>query len=506
MPLARAAEQPATSNHWPDTLLPAAILVALALAYARTLAPGITWANSGSDGGDLVTATATLGIAHPSGYPTYLLLARLFHLIPAGDLAFRSNLFSAASALLAVLCAYALVRRLLPAPAWHSRAAAGLAALALGLSPLFWSQAIITEVYSLNACFVGLLLLFTLRQMQHPAQRFSRGEALQAWLVGITLGNHLTIALPAAAWLFASTLASAPAVRWRLTSLRLLCAGAGLLVYLYLPLRAAAHPPVNWGTPDTWQGFWWVLSGQPYRHLVFGLPPALLPERLQAWAALLLQQAGVPGVVLGFAGLLYARTACPRFVWLSAALAGGYSLFAISYNSADSYAYLIPVFLIFAVWAGLGSALLFALLEKHTRPAAARLAVAALLLLLLARVPATLPQVDASSDQRAAHFARRVLQTAPPGAVVLTAEDRDTFALWYEHYALGKRPDLLLITEPLLAFAWYRDHLRAIYPRLRLPEQPGTDWAEAIRASSTTPPTICRTLREGDGVLTCEQP
>jgi hypothetical protein len=71
---------------------------------------------------------------------------------------------------------------------------------------------------------------------------------------------------------------------------------------------------------------------------------------------------------------------------------------------------------------------------------------------------------------------------------------------------LGKRPDLLLITEPLLAFEWYRDHLRAVYPRLRLPEQRGASWAEAIRASNTPPPPLCRTVLEGNTVLTCEQP
>src|SRR5437879_3085739 len=75
-------------------------LATLAIAYARTLAPGVTWANDGADSGDLVTAAATLGIAHPTGYPTYLLLARLFQIIPLGDLAARTTLLSAAAGVL----------------------------------------------------------------------------------------------------------------------------------------------------------------------------------------------------------------------------------------------------------------------------------------------------------------------------------------------------------------------------------------------------------------------
>src|SRR5689334_3352659 len=82
--------------------LPPLILgVSLFIIYVRTLAPGLTWANSGSDGGDLITAAATGGIAHPTGYPLYLLLARLFQFIPLGSLAFRTNLMSAIFSVLA---------------------------------------------------------------------------------------------------------------------------------------------------------------------------------------------------------------------------------------------------------------------------------------------------------------------------------------------------------------------------------------------------------------------
>src|SRR5262245_14429377 len=79
-------------------LCAAAVLASLLLVYLSTLAPGLTWANHGADGGDLITAAATGGVAHPSGYPTYLVLARLFLALPFGPLAFRVNLLSAVCA------------------------------------------------------------------------------------------------------------------------------------------------------------------------------------------------------------------------------------------------------------------------------------------------------------------------------------------------------------------------------------------------------------------------
>jgi hypothetical protein len=70
--------------------LPLLILISsLSVLYLYTMAPGLTWENDGRDGGDLIAAAATGGIAHPTGYPLYLLLARVFQSLPVGFLAFR---------------------------------------------------------------------------------------------------------------------------------------------------------------------------------------------------------------------------------------------------------------------------------------------------------------------------------------------------------------------------------------------------------------------------------
>src|SRR3972149_1070758 len=71
------------------------------LVYYLTLAPNLTWAHGGHDGGDLIVAAYTLGVSHPPGYPAYTLLAHLFTLLPWGSVAFRVNLLSAVGAALA---------------------------------------------------------------------------------------------------------------------------------------------------------------------------------------------------------------------------------------------------------------------------------------------------------------------------------------------------------------------------------------------------------------------
>jgi hypothetical protein len=52
-----------------------------------------------------------------------------------------------------------------------------------------------------------------------------------------------------------------------------------------------------------------------------------------------------------------------------------------------------------------------------------------------------------------------MLRSAPPRAVLLTAGDNDSYPLWYAQRALGERPDVTVVTIPLLAAPWYRAEL-----------------------------------------------
>ncbi len=478
--------------------------LAIAIAYARTLAPGVTWANDGADSGDLVAAAATLGVAHPTGYPTYVLLARLALALPFGDLAWRAALLSALGGILAALFAGLAARELLPgARDWPARLAAAFAALLAGLAPVLWSQSVIPEVYSVNAAFLALALWLAAR-----AQRDDLGEP--AWLrrggallVGLGVGVHITAALMVALWFIVCAAADLRRADRARALERALWAGAGLLVYLYLPIRAAAHPPINWGSPHDLAGFWWVVSGALYRPLAFGLPLGEVGGRVAAAATLLREQFGVAGLLLAVFGLLYGRARAQLFMVLSAIVALLYAIFAIFYNTEDSYPYLIPTFLIVAIWFGLGLAAALRWLGRW--PAAPAVAALALLAWAGWHAFATLPRVDASHDRRAIVFAEHIMAAAPPGALVLTSEDRDAFPVWYAHYALRQRPDMVVMVDPLLDFAWYRANLRAVYPTLVLAESPAADatWADALRRDNPGLP-ICRTDADGSVALQCE--
>jgi hypothetical protein len=459
--------------------VPAGILAfSLMGVYLATLAPGLTWANYGSDGGDFIAAAVTGGVAHPTGYPVYLLLARLFQFLPVGSLAFRTNLMSVLAAVLTAVLVYALVTRAASPFSGHRNWLAGLAsAYAFGLSPLLWSQAVITEVYALHALFVASILYFftddlSVRFAQERLDRFL------GILAGLAIGNHLTsvLLLPI---LFSTKFSRNPGVLprtslmagWQLDIRGLLCRltwlGIGLLAYLSLPLRSLANPPINWGNPVTLDGFAWLVSGKLYQDDLFVLTLSSVWERCQVIAALFLGQFGVFGLVLGLVGLIIFFKPSHLFlatIWIVVA----FSAFSIIYATYDSFLYLIPVFLCFAIWIGMGLAGLMNLFSQRFRKVGIALGLA-FILILFVQAGSNWSQVDASQDLRAEQFGREVLNQAPSRAIVFAKGDRAVFTLWYFHIALQNRPDLAVVAVDLLHFDWYQRTLRSSYPDLSLP-------------------------------------
>ena len=425
----------------------------LALCYVVTLAPGLTWANGGADGGDLITAAATNGIAHPSGYPLYLLLARAFQALPVGALAFRTNLLSAVCAIGAALTLLAFLRRQ-NIPAYIALTAS----LAFGLAPAVWSQAVITEVYSLQS----LLLILFLNALLD--EHFPGGDWARGLIFGLATSNHLTTLILLPLLLLRTSPKPGFAKPAELGKRSLACL-LGLSLYLTLPLRAASQPPINWGNPVTPQGFWWLVSGRLYAAYPFGISLADAILRLRAFGGLLLEQFSLPGVLIGVYGLFSGlpSRALLASLWMFVAFTG----FAIVYGSYDSQVYLIPAYIAFAVWLayGLQDSLgaLSARYQRLTRPAVILIVVG-----LIVRIPFMLPNVDAAHDQRAEQFGTQFIASAPHDALIFASGDEAVFALWYFHHALGQRPDVVVIADDLLVYPWYAETLAHAYPSLRI--------------------------------------
>ena len=172
-------------------------LIALTV-YLLTAAAGLTWSFGGEDGGDLATAMARFGVPHPTGYPLYLLLGRVFLLLssdPSRALNLASAVWGACAAGLTSLIAYKISRQLLADPTtgatsnWLSLSGGISAGLMLAFTPLVWSQSVIAEVYSFSLALTALLIWASLRWWEKP----ERNRFLWLSLIaGLAVSHHRT--------------------------------------------------------------------------------------------------------------------------------------------------------------------------------------------------------------------------------------------------------------------------------------------------------------------------
>jgi hypothetical protein len=147
-----------------DAVLAVALAAGSLALYVSTLAPSV--ATLFDDSLEFPLVVHRLAIAHPTGYPLYTLLGKLFTLVrapgPEGT-AWAVNLLSAVAGALTVSLVYLIIRQFI-----RRRLPALLGAGALAVSPVFWSQATIAEVYTLNSAFVALLLWLVVRWSRRP--------------------------------------------------------------------------------------------------------------------------------------------------------------------------------------------------------------------------------------------------------------------------------------------------------------------------------------------------
>lgn len=487
----------------PAFLVGIAVCVSSLALYLATLAPSLTWGHDGTgvDGGELLAAANTFGVPHPPGYPTYTLLLRLFATVmPIGDFAFRGNLMSAVFGAVSVGLLYAVILRMLTHlnPSGEEKIRVGGAAVGATMfatAPLFWAQAVMTEVYTLNAAFVGALLLvatsLAARRERLSARETTKIIVLFGLLLGLGLGNHLTllaVGAPLLLWIGVRAGWRTVASPWVFGALAL-----GLAIYVYLPISAAQNPPVNWGNADTAGGMVWMVTGRAYQEYLFGAPLASTPSQVLDLIELVFIQLNPLGIFLGLVGLvpLWRRDRWFIGVSIASILAmGGYSL---SYFTVDSDVNTIPAFMLVSIWAGAGFQWVAKAIGEGASGVAAWRRVAwlkavpsvAVILVGVGAIPVAAvilnyDMLNLRDDVRATDYARGVMAVVADGSTVLSAEEGPAFSMLYMGYVEAADRDVLPVAVPLLQFEWYWEGLRDRYPD-RVPPNVTTDLAEAVR-------------------------
>lgn len=497
----------------------AVVFVVSLLVFTWTLAPTVTLVDSG----ELIVAARFLGVAHPPGFPLYVMLAHLASLMPIGNVAVRINFVSAFFAALACAMLTLVVAEIIITashithPEGNSRksarrdkrksshsvatgddtlgslvtiTAALSAGLLLAFSRTLWSYATIAEVYTLNTFLILTILFLMLRWRRRivdarsttakPSSRgcepfISKYDFLlyaAAVVFGFALGvHHVTVALilPGLAVLVYKTQGLKFFISKRLLYAALVSFAALVAVYSYLPLSAAHRPLLNWGDPHSLGAIWAHVTGKQYQ-LFLSFSPSIMRQQFLQFGRFLFSEFGPPlipialvTVVGGFIAV-FRRDRTIFFLLLFVVLAD--LAYTLNYEIAeDKDAYYLPVFLATAIAAGVGwhSFLQSALAKRSPRVGRVFFVLAAIVVPALA-LTSNWPFNNRSHYFIAHDYIENIQSTIEPNGLLLTLDWQVASPMLYTREIEQRRRDIKVVDAQLLRRSWYFDYLRRAYP------------------------------------------
>ncbi|MDD1778595.1 MAG: DUF2723 domain-containing protein, partial [Candidatus Helarchaeota archaeon] len=320
------------------------------LIYVFTLAPTIY----NLDSAELTTAAATLGITRATGYPLYTLMGHLWSKIPIGDVGYRLNLFSAVFGALTIFIADRVFVK------WKISWMASFGALGLLASaPYFWGLSLIAEVYTLHTALVAGILYCLVKWDEEPVLLNLVGVAA---LTGLSLTNHVSsvLLIPGIFWFLISSHPK-KVFNPRMMLPALLAGVVALSLYIYLPIRSSMQPVFNYaGVYDefgvfqpiplnVWKGFWWLVTGQGFRNLMFAYPMQEVYSQVLLFCNELIRSFSLVGLgpgLFGFGLLIFRKRSTGILLLLWFLFVSG---FYINYRVLDKATMFLPCYLFWTI-------------------------------------------------------------------------------------------------------------------------------------------------------------
>jgi hypothetical protein len=525
IPPATTADEKSLRPPYGAAILAGVLVFAL---YAITLARSTAfW-----DTSEYIATGHILGIPHPPGNPTFVVLARAWSVLlaPFGlSVAVRINLFSALMSAGAHAFWFLVVHHILRYFSEDRRfrlVGASAAVLVSATAFTVWNQSDVNEkVYTVSLLTIALLSWLAVRWQEN----IKKGKddnilVLMAFILALSVGNHLMAFLAAPAiGIFILVVRPQAFLNWKLYAAAIGAAVLGLSIHLMLPLRAGLHPVINEASPtcpsvgsaleaivtygkagcqnlaaalnrtqydkpsimvrqapfysqlvNYLQYFDWqwarALDGTNTVFAHLRLPFTMLFTGLGVWGA-------IEHLRRDRASYIYLVT---LFVTVSFGLIYymnfkyGFSLQSPVHDMSlhevrERDYFFIVSFSVWGLWAGMGIATLWR--EAATELKTTLLKTTPILALAVIPLVGNWTWASRAHDSTARDWAYNLLMSVEPYGVLFTNGDNDTFPLWYLQEVEGIRQDVTVMVTSYLNTPWYMEQLK----RLTEPCTPGED-------------------------------
>ncbi|MFH1073525.1 MAG: DUF2723 domain-containing protein [Candidatus Firestonebacteria bacterium] len=449
------------------------IVFLLSLAvYTATACPSVYV----GDSGEMITAAFFLGIPHPPGYPLFCLIGKALSFLPISTIAFRVNLVAVLFGALTVFilfhflsklfsdlsqngqlfpvssgfnlrkttqatCSYPLTTESLLFPL--------VCALLFAFSKTFWAQALMAKgaLYTINAFFIITIIHMIYSYRNNMSKR---NLILIAFVNGLGLANHNTIA-PLSFLFLIYGVSYSKSFKQAISNTLIYAVTAiftALLLYMYLPLRSAANPAIDWGHPASFYGFLNHVLRKQYSF--FAASERSIPlfiEQTKFYFSYLANQLTPVFFLIALPGAwaLFKFSKKLFSVLLITFLLAGFGLLLLSnpqMNAIDKYT--LEVFFIPSYFAYTAAILFgFFLIISQLRSKTIILTIsAAALLSIILPFKVNYFENDKSNNFICHDYGINILRSPVPGSIVFVSGDNGTFATAYFKFVEKARPDI----------------------------------------------------------------
>ncbi|MBV6422204.1 MAG: hypothetical protein DAHOPDDO_03493 [Ignavibacteriaceae bacterium] len=462
------------------------------IIYLFTLAPSVVQIDSG----ELTAVQATLGIAHPTGYPLFTMIGYLFSLIPLPfSKIFQLNILAAIYCSIGVgvftyTIKYCLdnilvfrkknlskesakkekkkskeqsTEKQIEIPENFKLITAVFGGLSLAFSRTFWFQSTSVEVYSLHLLLITLIIFFLLKAYVKSFENDKLSNwLLFAFFLALGFTNHLTtlMILPGTAYLYFSRYKFNSASFKKLALMITLFILVLIAIYSYLPLRASQNPILNWGNPIDWERIYRHVTGRQYQVWLFTSFDSAGKQFSHFWNILPFEFfIGLLFVLIGLIVSLFRSKTLGLFILISFLFTLFYS---INYDIHDIDSYFLLAFIMLAFFSSFGA---LKILEMKSLPK--NYGLIGLGLVLVIQLFFNFREVDQSGVYTYEDYTKAILNTSPKNSIIFSYQwDYFISASYYYQYVENQRKDITIIDKELLRRSWYYNQINNHDPNI----------------------------------------
>ncbi len=409
--------------------------------YLSTISPGIYF----GDTGELIAMSHTLGIPHPTGFPLYIMLLKIFMLIPAGNTAFVSAVMSAIFGALVPVFVYLTARKMLKSESKEDQKISDIPAVIPAVLIMFsytlWSQTSSARVYTINAFFITLMLYMWFKLQS--AESINKTLYLFAFTTGLGFGLHLSFIVSSLImWIFLG-------ITYHKLILRKSAAIAfffilGLSVYLYIIIRGLAPTELHWKNFTYLSDFISYFSQQQYKVKMASRGFEGYLAFFKYAAEVFLREFSFAGFIVLIAGLIYSFYKNKRPALMLALLTlAPVALLALYGNYSDlklSFRYYIPSYIALCLISAYGLNDAAAAIKK---PVFLTVSFSLLAIILLNMIPRNHYENNRSRNFTAYDYLNDMLNSMPKDkAYLFISGDNQIYPLAYARYVEKRAKNL----------------------------------------------------------------